>query len=558
MNIYHISKNLPVSCCYIALAAALLTMTGRVCSASQWTVMDSSTDRHLYGIWGSNSSDIFAVGQYGTIIHYDGSAWSLMDGKTADTLYDVWGAGGDDVFAAGRDGTILHYDGSGWSSMNSHTSRLLHCIWGYSSKHVYAVGDVGDNTTIVHYDGAGWSAVNTTTLRPRSLFAVWGTGPDNIFTAGWEGTLAHYDGALWNNLSRPTEAHIYGLDGTGADSLYAVGEDGVILTYAGGQWSQENFIAAGTLNAIHAASWARIYAVGDTATAVRYDGFSWSAIACDARSDLEDVWVSSDGVVFAVGPAGTILRYTDGASETTTTAAAASSSTTTSLPVTKTTTTTASAGALIDFTATPTAGYLPLTVSFVSLSETDISSLLWDFGDSSPESAAQNPVHTYTRAGTYSVTLTAFLPDGATCAAVKEKYIFVAKRSGCIFSTSVKNRGIVQQLRSIRNSLPDTGPWPTVIAMYYRNAPELYRLFSDHPHFRERLSRLLSENREIVRCTAERKITSISQKQTSDIIAFINELSLYARPGLKSALHRLASYITRGDLFILLGIISDR
>ena len=32
----------------------------------------------LYGIWGVSTDDVFAVGEGGTVLHYDGSTWSRM------------------------------------------------------------------------------------------------------------------------------------------------------------------------------------------------------------------------------------------------------------------------------------------------------------------------------------------------------------------------------------------------------------------------------------------------------------------------------------------------
>ena len=60
----------------------------------------------------SYSSDIFAVGLVGTILHYNSSAWSALTSGTTNDLSSVWGSAPDDVFAVGNYGTILHYDGS--------------------------------------------------------------------------------------------------------------------------------------------------------------------------------------------------------------------------------------------------------------------------------------------------------------------------------------------------------------------------------------------------------------------------------------------------------------
>ena len=59
-----------------------------------------------------------------------------------------------------------------------------------------------------------------------------------------------------------------------------------------------------------------------------------------------------------------------------------------------------------DFSATPTLGLAPLLVSFTDLSMPAATSWSWDFGDGNG-SSAQNPTHTYTEAGLYSVSLTA-------------------------------------------------------------------------------------------------------------------------------------------------------
>jgi hypothetical protein len=59
-----------------------------------------------------------------------------------------------------------------------------------------------------------------------------------------------------------------------------------------------------------------------------------------------------------------------------------------------------------DFTQNVTSGAAPLTVQFTDRSSGRPNTWLWDFGDGS-SSNLRNPIHTYTRAGTYTVTLTA-------------------------------------------------------------------------------------------------------------------------------------------------------
>ena len=61
--------------------------------------------------------------------------------------------------------------------------------------------------------------------------------------------------------------------------------------------------------------------------------------------------------------------------------------------------------AYADFTAEPTSGIAPLSVTFADQSVGEITVWSWDFGDATT-SAERNPTHIYTKAGAYTVTLT--------------------------------------------------------------------------------------------------------------------------------------------------------
>ncbi|MCP3915545.1 MAG: PKD domain-containing protein [bacterium] len=65
-----------------------------------------------------------------------------------------------------------------------------------------------------------------------------------------------------------------------------------------------------------------------------------------------------------------------------------------------------------DFTGSPTSGNAPLSVNFSDSSSGQVSGWAWDFGDGG-SSTSQNPSHTYTSSGTYTVSMTASGPGGA-------------------------------------------------------------------------------------------------------------------------------------------------
>jgi PKD repeat protein len=78
------------------------------------------------------------------------------------------------------------------------------------------------------------------------------------------------------------------------------------------------------------------------------------------------------------------------------------------------------------FTADLTSGPVPLTVNFTDQSTGDITSWSWDFGDGAT-STEQNPSHTYTDAGTYTVSLAVTGPCGSDTE-VKANFITVLEQ----------------------------------------------------------------------------------------------------------------------------------
>ena len=75
------------------------------------------------------------------------------------------------------------------------------------------------------------------------------------------------------------------------------------------------------------------------------------------------------------------------------------------------------------FEATPLSGSAPLTVQFTDLSIGPPTSYAWDFGDGAT-SAEENPCHTYTAGGVFTVKLTV-KNSGGSHTMTRENYISV-------------------------------------------------------------------------------------------------------------------------------------
>ena len=71
----------------ISLLLLALCPAGAQAQAGGWEWQNPlPTGNRLRGVWGSSGSDVFAVGAYGTIVHYDGAGWSAMSSGTTEEL----------------------------------------------------------------------------------------------------------------------------------------------------------------------------------------------------------------------------------------------------------------------------------------------------------------------------------------------------------------------------------------------------------------------------------------------------------------------------------------
>ncbi|MFC1591984.1 CFI-box-CTERM domain-containing protein [Thermodesulfobacteriota bacterium] len=356
-----------------ARAFILLTVTFllpvaavRLSAAADWTHMYPGVARaSLRSVWGSGSSDVFAVGAakpvddyIGAVTHYDGTGWTAMDtsATSATVLRGVWGSSGSDVFAVGDGGVIIHYDGSKWSEMESSVDTSLHSVWGTSESNVY----VGGTNVLLHYNGNSWAQeVLPEDVDTFAIFALWGLSEKALYAAGQAsntvGIILSFNGYSWSTCYYGNP--VYGLWGSDTDDIFSVAKSqsgiGEISHFDGTRWELIQAYDQEILYGIWGNSWADVNAVGNKGSVYHFDGTTWSA-ADTLSTPLFSIWGSSASDIFVVGE-GSIYHYegsdetttttTAPAPATTTTTAAAETSTTTSAPLAdpETTTTTAAA-----------------------------------------------------------------------------------------------------------------------------------------------------------------------------------------------------------------------
>lgn len=124
-----------------------------------------------------SANDVWAVGRFNRIEHWDGMSWSVVPSPSGGTPYGVAAVAANDVWAVGccRSGNttlIEHWDGISWSVVPNPNPGSVNYLYGVevvSGTDVWAVGFYGPlsgatHTLVEHWDGTSWSVVQAPTM----------------------------------------------------------------------------------------------------------------------------------------------------------------------------------------------------------------------------------------------------------------------------------------------------------------------------------------------------------------------------------------------------------
>jgi len=272
----------------------------------------------IRGIWASSGTDVYAVGtntNSANVFHSSdhGATWTpqLAMGVTVD-LNAVGGSSSSDVYLVGDNGTILHGSGTTWSTMNSPagTARLL-AIWAIAPMDLYIAGA---GNTVMHNGGSGW--VTQTVVGTTELRGVWGVA-GHIWAVGSGGTILKSTGnGNWAAETSGTPNELRAIFGTSATDVWVVGDGVVLHSDGGGTWTAaaDGVPADVNLRAIGGRPGGPVWAVGNAWTIVRRDTSAWvvepTGLTVDdlAGDTLQAIYAPSAAEVFAGGAGQTILH----------------------------------------------------------------------------------------------------------------------------------------------------------------------------------------------------------------------------------------------------------
>jgi hypothetical protein len=177
------------------------------------------------GAWAFTSTRAWFAGDGGQVAMLVSGTCTAATTGTTNTLYGVGGVDTAFVFAVGEQGTILRYDGTQWTPAPSPTSNRLRAVAFDSRNNGWAVGSGG---TVLRWNGVQWNL--STSGVTAELHAVLARSVTEAWAAGDSGTLLRFDGTSWVPMALPggSRANLRGVAGNTTDT-WAVGSNGEIF-----------------------------------------------------------------------------------------------------------------------------------------------------------------------------------------------------------------------------------------------------------------------------------------------------------------------------------------
>ncbi len=215
------------------------------------------------GIWAFSENDIWFAS--GSIFHWDGVETSLMWERnigTNETVEQIWGSSNSDIYFVGNEGTIVHYDGADFVKMESGTEVDLTDIWGVSNSEIWVAGRDNYGSVILNYDENEWTiyykkdlSLDSYTLPQNSILlsisSIWtNVNMDSIIAVGaWGGfSVNKLNGKAnwsykrrWDNLFDNT-GYPLKTRGRSKNDIFICGDMGHIMHFNGNSWKRfDNF-----------------------------------------------------------------------------------------------------------------------------------------------------------------------------------------------------------------------------------------------------------------------------------------------------------------------------
>lgn len=264
-------------------------------------------------VWGASPTDVWALADAATTLHYDGSAWQL--GMLPDECVHpflcqpsaLFGTASNDVWAATTRG-VFHWNGTRWSASLPGIDALA--IGGLGANDVWVYDFTHQQP--VHWDGAAWIARAQPVAGWRTI-AFGGSG-GTLWNVSNQGGLAKWNGTGWDMVDGGTHPAAAGVV---IDATHIALSSGAFWNGTG--WTVHAPPIDASYEAIAASSLDDVWIAGiprGVPHRFHWNGTSWEAPETPADLGLPlGMWIDGNGHVWAGQSNAEIRVFHDGAWE---------------------------------------------------------------------------------------------------------------------------------------------------------------------------------------------------------------------------------------------------
>lgn len=206
-----------------------------------------TTTATLYGVWAAAANDVWVVGgtpEGGTkmpndvLLHWDGTSFApsslpLTPTNSGRTFFKVWGTSSSNLYVVGEFGTIWHRVGTTWALEGATPKPVatgnLTTVFGCSASQVYAVGG---QDVLLSTDGKNWTRQGVT-VENGGVNGVSCAG-SRVFIDGFGGYKQRLVAGQWiDDTTQPPSNDFHGAWGDPSGGDWAAGGDFVSVAMPG-------------------------------------------------------------------------------------------------------------------------------------------------------------------------------------------------------------------------------------------------------------------------------------------------------------------------------------
>ncbi len=279
-----------------------------------WSIVTTPSTGDLCTVRGSSATNIWISGR--EVIRWDGHNWSrLPSPRLSFYRCGLWVDSESSVWLAGETQIAYHWNGTFWQDIQRHANRTINAMWGTGPSDVWVVGANGYSE---RYDGMGWIFTGLGHGSDTGT-GLWGTGSDvwatvALYNGGMDpelGGVAHSPRRDPNELQYQTQGPLLAIWGTAGNDIWAVGKSSNVFHFDGAHWSASRSPVTSALRGVWASDRNAYWAVGDGGVILYYDGASWLWFPSPTTANLNSVWGAARNDVWAVGDNGVVLHFSD-------------------------------------------------------------------------------------------------------------------------------------------------------------------------------------------------------------------------------------------------------